>query len=163
MSNKEFITINAFCYEYDINKSSIEVRKSKHSLPPHIFRKESFDDRMMIDKNFFVRRKNHEEKITNICHDMYYELYEDFNEHQMSKIMFLFDEKRRGLQNYITFIKSNLFMRLNESIIKYKIKGMIWSFYKIMKLFLYHYRCMNFSERQRLNKILLKITINTEP
>ena len=153
MQRSKFVKVEDFAKEFDLSRNLIDVSRHNDKMPKHTF-KTGERGETLIDKNYYVRRKNFQLKIINRCHDMYYELSEDFCDNELSKLMYILNGDKKTISGWSTFISNNLFMLPPREVHLNRIRESVWLFYNTMKCFLPRWRKAKYQKRKRLKRFL---------
>lgn len=127
----KLILVDDFAFKYNITTEQIKTYRFKNKKP---FIKRGIY--YYIDEDYFKRRKNFELKIWNDAHNLFYFLSKKMQSDEIAEMMTLLElgyicEKRVNLWN--TYLSTRIFMRLEESVLQYKISKMLWRFWRNAK------------------------------
>lgn len=124
----KFVKINDFLEKYDLEIYTINVKKKQGVLPDYIFR-ESSNNKMLIDENYFTKRNKFKVKTINNCHDIFFFITKHFNNRDLARGLHAIDNEI-SVDSWQFFLQVSLFSFQSDSIFNCKLSGMMWKFYR---------------------------------
>ena len=122
--------MNDFCLKYNLQKTSIEVSKSKGQISKDAFYKPNRGT-YEVHESYFIRRAEFKKHVKNYSQSMYYYLSEFFNDAQIIESI----NKETGVSKATlrTYFSSRLFAIDYSSILNIRIACVEWKLYKYYK------------------------------
>ena len=113
-----------FCSKYHVRYNTVYMMYKNNVIPKHVISNG-------INEDYFIRRKEFKQKITNEAHQLYYYLHKYFSDVTLTIIL----SRITGHSQYAwnTFLTYDLFSRDSDDITKFKIKGKLWLFYRVSR------------------------------
>ena len=124
-----------FCEKYDISCELIAQYHHHKRLPDYIFSKSHGE--VYVEESYFVRRYEFKKWVTNKCHEYYFYLERYFPASTISYMMTTISDAHKE-HTWNMFFNKQLFSYTDYSILQYKIRPMMWEFFRQVRWILIH-------------------------
>ena len=131
------LTINKFCYKYDVNVTSINTNVSNHKdgiMAKSIIKGSKRGERL-IDEEPVKRRLDFVKKIWLESHDNYYEIVEFMNDYELSKL--LYKDIGGSQSSWLMFLNHGLWSLKagNPFVVNPVANDLLWKFWRFSRAF----------------------------
>jgi hypothetical protein len=121
------ISIDTFCYKYDISYQSMMSMRSQNKYPEYIFHK--VGRHLYVDESYFLKRWEFIRKVNLRNQDLYHLLAEHFSEAEMARAIKEYTKVKSALTSISAHLREDTFM-LGDGTNQTIISPIKWAVYR---------------------------------